>query len=47
MNVDLIIILKVELTLYVVVALKLNQPHIFTALPSSLKYWLSSFKQNK
>ena len=29
MNIDLIIIFKVVLTLYVVVALQLNQPHIF------------------
>ena len=29
MNIDLIIIFRVVLTLYVVVALQLNQPHIF------------------
>ena len=42
MNIDLIIIFRVVLTFYVVVALQLNEPHIFTALPSFLKYSLNS-----
>ena len=43
-----ITIFKVELTFYVFVALKLNQLHIFTALPSFLKYLFKShIKQYK
>ena len=33
MNIDLIVIFKVVLTFYVVVALKFNQPQILSALP--------------
>ena len=43
MNIDLIIIFRVVLTLYVVVALQLNQPHIFycTAIISQIFAQLS------
>ena len=47
MNIDLIKIFKLVLTLDVVVALKLNQPHIFTALSSLPKYMFNSLKQYK
>ena len=47
MNIDLIIIFRIVLILYVVVALELNQPHIFTALPSFVKYSLNSLNQHK
>ena len=47
MNIDLITIFKTVSTLYVVVALKLYQQHIFIAIPSFLKYSFNSRKQYK
>ena len=47
LNIDLIMIFKVVLTVYVAVALKLNQPHIFYCTAIFLKYSLNSLKQHK